>query len=200
MVVVAWWFIGDPLALLLPLLLMSCSSIGMDHLLAMDFARLHGGVSIFLAAKLEFNLTAMKSMISKSLEKVPTNSLGNSSNKRWYRGVALAMTKCDRKSASTMILCKLSSFGGNDDDDDETSGTNTNSPTQPRVVVLASSSSLLRCTLSRPRARTPGLSRRTSALNSSTRTRLETCCSSPRALLDLPALFSRTFLQSFVSI
>ena len=45
-VVVAWWFIGDPLALLLPLLLMSCSSIGMDHLLAMDFARLHGGVSI----------------------------------------------------------------------------------------------------------------------------------------------------------
>ena len=59
------WFIGDPLALLLPLLLISCSSIGMDHLLAMDFARLHGGVSIFLAAKLEFNLTAMKSMISK---------------------------------------------------------------------------------------------------------------------------------------
>lgn len=142
-VVVAWWFIGDPLALLLPLLLMSCSSIGMDHLLAMDFARLHGGVSIFLAAKLEFNLTAMKSMISKSLEKVPTNSLGNSSNKRWYRGVALAMTKCDRKSASTMILCKLSSFGGNDDDDedirDEYELADPTACCRPCIVIISSS-------------------------------------------------------------
>ena len=55
-VVVAWWFIGDPLALLLPLLLISCSSIGMDHLLAMDFARLHGGVSIFPRRKTRVQL------------------------------------------------------------------------------------------------------------------------------------------------
>ena len=86
--------------------------MGIDHFEAIDFARLHGGVSIFLATKLEFNLTAMKSIISNSLENVPTNSLGNSSNKRWYCGVALAITKCDLKSASTMMRCKLNSFGG----------------------------------------------------------------------------------------